>query len=194
MRLLCPLCSRVSWLCECHAGPFVGKSTLDGRPVRALGWHEAPLADLVHRFKYGEESFLGDWFAAWLVRGLPRGEGRVELVPVPLHAKKLARRGYNQSALIARGLARRARAGLIIDGVHRARETEPQAQLQAEERKANLEGAFRVACSLEARRLVIIDDVVTTGSTSDTLAAALERAGGTVLGVLSITATQPKEP
>lgn len=193
MRLMCPLCRWIYWSCACFDTPLVEKETLGLRPVRALGWHEPPLSDLVHRLKYGEETFLADWFSAWLARGLADCKERVDLVPVPLHEKKLAERGYNQAALIARGTARRARTGLLIDGVIRTRETESQARLQAEERRTNLAGAFRVTRSLEGRRLVIVDDVVTTGSTSDALSEALEREGAKVLGILSITATPPKE-
>lgn len=161
--------------------------------ARALGWHEPPLSELVHRFKYQEETFLADWFAAWLARTLVSFPGRFDLVPVPLHEKKLASRGYNQSALIARGLARRTRAQAIFDGVLRVRETESQAKLSAEERAQNLRGAFQVTRNMEGRKLIIVDDVITTGSTSDALADALREQGGTVLGALSLTLARPKE-
>lgn len=192
MRFICPLCGWVFWLCECQAGPFVEKRTLAGRPVRALGWHEPPLSELVRRLKYGEETFLAEWFGAWLARGIGAYPGRIHLVPVPLHEKKLAERGYNQASLVARAIAKRTRSRLVLDGIVRARETEAQARLQAREREENLAGAFRVTRQLASEQIVIVDDVVTTGSTADALATALEHSGGKVLGVLSITAARPK--
>jgi ComF family protein len=98
------------------------------------------------------------------------------VLPVPLHRKRLSERGYNQALEIARPLGRR---GYSIETrcCKRVRNTSAQSELSAVSRRANIRGAFRVSETLTGRRFVLIDDVLTTGSTLKELAATLKTAG-----------------
>lgn len=100
---------------------------------------------------------------------------------VPLHTKRRRERGYDQSQLLARELARRLNLPLLPDAVQRVRATEPQTHLQGEQRIANVAGAFTLANPsvierAKDRRILLIDDVTATGSTLDATAAALAEA------------------
>lgn len=145
--------------------------------------------DLVHGLKYADRQELGAPLARMMARaGRDVLEGADSLIPVPLHAGRLWRRRFNQSAVLANHIARESgvpmRAGWLI----RARATIPQVGLDREARAANVAGAFRVPEGMEAelagRRLVLVDDVLTTGATIDACAKALSRAGASQVDVL----------
>ncbi len=142
-------------------------------------WRYAfPVDALVRRLKFAGQLGVARILGTLLGRAVAaRGTATVDaLVPVPLHASRQWRRGYNQSREIASFVA--AVSGLpLLDGVlHRARATVEQTGLDAAARRRNLRGAFTVAGPLPAR-VAIIDDVLTTGATAGSLAAALKRAG-----------------
>lgn len=99
------------------------------------------------------------------------------LVPTPLHGARWRERGYNQAIEIARPIAQRFGLPVLVHGIRRRRATPPQAELAAGERRRNLAGAFAISRSVAARRLCIVDDVVTTGATTNALACALLNAG-----------------
>src|SRR5262249_55026611 len=106
-------------------------------------------------------------------------------VPVPLHFERLVERGFNQSALVANGLARALNGRAYPRALQRARETVQQAKLGRVERLANLRDAFTVR-ALPQRSLVLVDDVVTTGATASSCVAALRAAGASVLAVVAL--------
>jgi len=100
------------------------------------------------------------------------------LLPVPLHPRRLRRRGFNQALELARSAARRGGIPLAPDLLRRVQDTPPQAALDARARRANVRGAFALAAGLGgARRVALVDDVVTTGHTVSELARLLRRAG-----------------
>lgn len=99
------------------------------------------------------------------------------LVPVPLHRTRLRERGYNQSLELARALARRLRLPIVTSGVRRARATLPQTGLSRELRRKNVRHAFSLECRFDERRVAIVDDVMTSGATIESLAQALRQAG-----------------
>ncbi len=191
MKWLCPLCRRLPWTCVCPPDTPVTKTTSGGLLASALAWHEPPWSLFVQRLKYGEETFLAEWLGSWLTSALEVFPRELSLVPVPLHERKLADRGYNQAALIARSLAKTRGLQVFFDGLVRIKETDAQAQLTAEERMKNLASGFAATRSFAGHPLVIVDDVVTTGATSDALCDALVKAGGKVLGVVSVTLARP---
>jgi ComF family protein len=110
------------------------------------------------------------------------------VLPVPLHRGRLWARRFNQAALLAREVARLSGAELWTDLLLRVKPTRPQVGLTAAERAANLSGAFRLAdgaaAALKGRRVVIVDDVLTTGATVDRLSRLVRRAGAGSVDVL----------
>lgn len=112
----------------------------------------------------------------------------VDLVlPVPLHKKRLRHRGFNQSALLARHVAKRISIPLITDCLVRVKDTVPQVGLHAKERKKNIKNAFEVRNKcIEAKRLMLIDDVFTTGATVRECSKVLKKAGAKDIYVVTL--------
>ena len=141
-----------------------------------------PVAQLVNAYKFGGARHLAGDFAELLEASFRRKHDAAAVdvvVPVPLHPRRLASRGYNQSGLLANAFARRI--GRLCDETSfvRIRDTEHQSRSSGEERRKNLKGAFRVAAPsmIRGRTIVLVDDVMTTGSTVDECAAALLEGG-----------------
>ena len=141
--------------------------------------YEFPLDVLIHRFKYGGQIAIGRILGTLLARRLlERGRPRVDaIVPVPLHAAREAKRGYNQAREIAAFAAQLIGIPLEERIVRRARATMEQTALPARARRRNLRGAFEIRASSVSLRVAIVDDVLTTGATAEALALALRRAG-----------------
>ena len=99
------------------------------------------------------------------------------VMPMPLHSARLASRGFNQAAELARPLAKCWGLPVLLDGIVRDVDTRPQASLPWKERTANVRGAFRVAGGVEGLRVVVVDDVMTTGATLAELARTLKDVG-----------------
>lgn len=143
---------------------------------------EGPLQSLLHLLKYSGRMSLGRKLGEELGRVIADHDGRIDmLVPVPLHAVKLRERGFNQSMVIAEGVA--ATTGLPIspDVLRRVKFTATQTRLSIMERAANVAGAFRVPAAgrraLDGQRVLLVDDVLTTGATVRECALALREAG-----------------
>ena len=141
--------------------------------------YEFPLPELIHRMKYRGQlpitRILGCVLGKRLAdRGVPQVDA---IVPVPLHAARERKRGYNQAREIAVFAAREL--GLPVQDrlARRIRETAEQTGLPAGARRRNLRGAFMVDAGAVPSRVAIVDDVLTTGATAEALALALRRAG-----------------
>jgi ComF family protein len=130
-----------------------------------------PLSQLIQRMKFSGATALRvmlarllllSWLEARRTRAVPHPD---LLLCVPLHKKRLWQRGYNQSALLARPLARWLACEFRPHGLRRYRHGVPQHRLSAPERRRNLRAAFRLEMAVQGRHIALIDDVVTTGST-----------------------------
>jgi ComF family protein len=112
------------------------------------------------------------------------------IVPVPLHYFRLVRRGFNQSIWLAAALSRRSGVRLAVDTLKRVRATPIQGGLSAEGRRRNVQGAFRVRKGREAllkdKKILLVDDVLTTGATAEACSRALKRAGARCVDVLTL--------
>lgn len=144
---------------------------------------------LVSAFKYGDRLDLAPLLGGWMARaGAELLDGADALVPVPLHWRRLWTRRYNQSAALAGAIARISGVPVAHDLLRRVKATPQQVGLSRAERATNVQGAFRVAPSARAevagRRLILVDDVLTSGATSDACARALLRAGAAEVDVL----------
>jgi len=108
------------------------------------------------------------------------------VIPLPLHAARLRERGYNQALELLRPLARRRRWPLVIDGLQRIRATTAQSGLDARARRRNLRGAFVADPTVKGRRVLLFDDVITTGSTLREAALTVLRAGASEVRALAV--------
>ncbi len=147
-----------------------------------------PVRDAIHAFKYRGTPQLADVFAGWLFEAWQtQGCAADCVVPVPLHPARERERGFNQSAALGRAFARRSSMRCVIDALQRKRRTQQQASLSAADRAANISGAFSANRRLlQGLRVVIIDDVFTTGATLSECAATCLAAGAKEVIALSI--------
>jgi ComF family protein len=190
----CPLCRYVSEVVPCEMCrrnlvvanvqllapvPFIDE-------VRAAYVYESDAAaELVKAYKYQRETVLEqfmservfDMYSDWI----PIEDA---IVPVPIHQTRLASRGFNQ----AEGLCSLLPSHLTQGHLMRIRSTVPQVSLTAEERARNLIGAFQCEADLTGHRILLVDDVFTTGATASECARALKGAGATWVGVLCFAA------
>ena len=156
----------------------------------ALWRYEFPCDTLVQALKYRARLALAGFFARSLAsRPLPEVD---VVLPMPLHPKRLAERGFNQALEIARGLARNLGRPIAPRGVLRVKDTPPQTELPYEERAKNVRGAFLCKLDLSGVSVAVLDDVMTTGATLNELARVLKRAGATRVENLVIARTVPR--
>ena len=180
--------------CERCALPFAG--TVSGPFVcgycKDLRFHfsravaacraEGVVRQSIHRFKYNREMYYGPTLAGWLIHAARRWIDwrRVNgIVPVPLHPRKKRAREFNQAEYLAAELGREFQVPVLGQHLRRVRDTVTQTALDAKERAANLRNAFRAAPgeAIRGQRLVLVDDVFTTGATMDSCARVLVQAG-----------------
>ena len=158
--------------------------------LRAAYLERGSVREAILGFKYRRQFHLRPWLGRWLEDGFRQyysGDPWDALVPVPLHPERRRRRGFNQSAEIAGWLGKRV--GLPVEEVlRRVRPTAPQARLTRAERLRNLRGSLALAGGFDprGRRLVICDDVFTTGATADACARILLRAGAEEVVALAV--------
>ncbi|MDP9199087.1 MAG: ComF family protein [Pseudomonadota bacterium] len=176
--LACPVCARP--LPDRAAGcPGCGAGAPRGFDCAFVPYrYEFPLVELIHGLKYGGQIATARILGTVLGRRIAeRGRPAVDaIVPVPLFAQREARRGFNQAQEIAVFASAPLRLPVMTQLARRVRDTAPQAQLPAAERRDNLKDAF-VLRGTPPPRVAIVDDVLTTGATVESLAQVL-RAGG----------------
>lgn len=136
-----------------------------------------------NRQEYGK--FYGE-FAAVYAREQIQAWGIEALMPVPLHPKRMEKRGYNQAETIAKAAGKRLSLPVDIGSLKRIINTKPQKDLEEAARKQNLKHAFSVSGKLKYKRILLIDDIYTTGATIDAAAAVLKRAGAEKVYFLTI--------
>lgn len=176
-----PLPSGSNHLCEAclrHEPPFLW--------TRCLGLYEAKLREAVHAFKFqGKVHFdrpLGRLLAARL-ESVCQNYRPDLLIAVPMHRQRLRARTYNQSLLLARELGRLWRLPVPARLLRRIRPTIPQQGLSGDDRRRNLKGAFALTRKLAGQRVLLIDDVLTTGATARECAATLLAGGASSVAV-----------
>lgn len=205
---LCPDCwGRLTFLgqpcCEACGHPFAfavpdltvcGPCTRERPPfdrARAALLYDDASKGFILRFKHADKTDTAALLAKWLhVAG---GEVWPEadlLVPVPLHWTRLLARRYNQAALLAQGVSRLTNVPVLLDGLKRTKRTPSQGRLGLKGRARNVRGAFAVPprrlVRVQGRRVVLVDDVYTTGATVKAAARALKRAGAAGVDVVTL--------
>jgi ComF family protein len=185
---------------QCRA-PFLSRFPLDDagrcglcrRGVRgfdaaySFGFYEDELRKLIHLFKYGRIQTLSAPLGRLLALALPREQNFDVIVPMPLHWHKRWQRGFNQAELLAHEIGRRTHTP-VRNALRRVRSTASQAGLTSAKRRANVSGAFQVKrrSTLNGSRVLLIDDVMTTGATAASCARALKRGGASQVTLLTL--------
>jgi ComF family protein len=157
--------------------------------ARAAVRYDDVARTLVHALKYQDRTDLAPAMGRWMARaGRELLDDADVLVPVPLHWRRAWRRRYNQSGALARVIERQNGVKVAAEALRRIRPTEQQIGLSRPQRASNVQGAFKVAPDRQAliagRRVVLIDDVLTSGATVDACARALLRAKAASVDVL----------
>lgn len=197
-----PLCARCGYPFEFDPGEFdPGEGALcagctrdppEWDRARAVFRYDDGSRGLVLGFKHGDRTYAAKAFGGWLARaGRELLEEADLLMPVPLHWTRLFSRRYNQAALLAAAVAKVS--GVAVDPtiLVRKRRTPPQGHLDRTMRRRNVREAFVVAprkrAKIAGRRIILIDDVLTTGATAEECAIALRRAGARGVDVLTLS-------
>jgi ComF family protein len=162
--------------------------------ARAVAPYRDGMREAIHAMKYGSRPVLAAPLGRLLAEAAPAvlptapGEWAEGLVPVPLHPARLAERGFNQAELLAAPCAARWRVPVLGRVLVRTRATPPQTDLDAAARRANVRNAFAVPrpADILGRRLLLVDDVLTTGATAGAAAQALRGAGAAAVGVVTL--------
>ena len=157
--------------------------------MRAAVLYQGVARQLVHGLKYRDHLELVRWMAAWMARA---GQDLIAeadvIVPVPLHWRRLWQRRFNQSAALADAIARQTGNLAALSALMRVRPTRKQVGLGEKARTANVRGAFRVdnqrRIDVADRRVLVIDDVYTTGATIKAVTRALKRGGASAVDAL----------
>jgi len=178
----------------------IGAAVLCGRCIKkapafdyaySLFRYEDDVIRLVHQLKFAEKityaRSLGELLLLMWMHRISTVEQQPDcLLPVPLHPARLRQRGFNQSIEIARIMSSRLKIPIEYDAVIRQRKTTSQTGLEARQRQKNIRGAFEVVSEIKANHILIIDDVMTTGSTVNELARVLKKNNVERVGVLSV--------
>lgn len=152
---------------------------------------EGVVRDCIHRLKYSRQMYFAPHLTDWLVGGARQ---RIEwrevdaIVPVPLHPRKQREREFNQAQVLAKALSMAVGVPVITNALRRVKDTGTQTRLSAGERRANLRDAFaaRRPESVAGKRLVLVDDVFTTGATLDSCANVLTSMGAPSVVALAV--------
>jgi ComF family protein len=161
-----------------------------------LGSYRGSLKVAVLRMKNASGEGIAELLGRRWAKTHALGEPPIDaIVPLPLHWWKQWRRGYNQSAAVARGIATSHRLPIRPRWLRCIRRTAPQKSLNSTARRINVQGAFRASPFVSGRHILLIDDVMTTGATAEEAARALRRAGAgrvTVAILARVTAEEPE--
>jgi len=198
---MCAICGRpfessaaleaIEPLClDCHEDAFAFDR------ARSYGVYDGALAAAIKLLKYEAVTRLGDWFAARLEEVIRREFGAMRfdaVVPVPLHRARQRERGYNQAALIARPLARRLSAKLGQYLLVRKKPRPPRLLLTEHERWESARGAYDTnkGVQVDKQRILLVDDVITTGATLHSCAKALREAGAAAVYAVAVARVVP---
>jgi ComF family protein len=168
--------------CLSHKPPF--------EKIGYFGIYEGPLKESIHLYKFNNVKRLAAPLAQLLSPII--NDAYDAVVPVPMHISKLRKRKFNQTALLGLYLARHLAKPLILDALIKTRETSLQTEVNGRERRLNLKGAFSASRKIIGLRLLLIDDVITTGATIKECAFTLRKEGAASVDVVALARSMPK--
>jgi ComF family protein len=197
--------------CQICGAPFSPSHDESGRPLicqgcrssrpaygklRAVAFYDATMREAIHLLKYEKKQTLAKPLIRLCQKNLPDDLAPADydfLIPIPLHAKRHRKRGFNQSERIAQGVADVWQVPVRTDVLFRIRNTVPQSRLNSIEARAkNIAGAFEVRLpeEIRGRSILLIDDIFTTGVTVNEAIGVLQTAQPAVIDVLTLTRTR----
>ena len=189
-----PYCDRLAipFAFDLGEGSLSTEAIADPPPfdrLRAAVIYNGAARELVHALKYRDHLELVQWMAGWMSRAGADVIAEADVIlPVPLHRRALWWRRFNQAAALALSVAAREQKECVVDVVQRVRPTDKQVGLGRKAREANVRGAFRIAAvgkpALVGRRVLVVDDVFTTGATIGAVTKAIKRAGAKAVDAL----------
>ncbi len=191
-----PLCERCGCTLEEDVSGLCGRcrsTPLHIECIRSIAYSEGALREAIHAFKYKGVTALAAPLADLMAEHWPRYPVLADvIVPVPLHKQRLRWRGFNQAAYLAFELSKRVGLPVDEDVLVRHRATAAQVDLDAKQRKENVEDAFRCASrGAFDQHVLLIDDVCTTGSTLEACAVALRQGGASSVQALTLARAHP---
>ncbi|MGA2191867.1 MAG: ComF family protein [Nitrospirota bacterium] len=157
--------------------------------ARAPLVYEGVIKEAIHLYKYRQFRSLKGYLGGFIEEGAQKFfPDATVAVPVPLHKRRLRHRGFNQSLFLAERVARSLGIKLSLDGLERIRYTKPQVELKPEDREKNVRGAFEVSRpeDFKAERVLLVDDVYTTGATVRECARVLTALGAEAVYILTV--------
>lgn len=174
---LCKKCGKPLSTAEAEYCPDCGRKKHLYVRGRAALEYDSVMRESIGRFKYKNRREYGDFYVQELLRACGeavRSWNPDLLIPIPLHKSRRRKRGFNQAELIARGLGKELGIPVSADSLLRTKKTSPQKELNDQERKSNLKNAFQLAKdNVKFKKILLIDDIYTTGSTIDAAASVL---------------------
>ena len=191
-----PLCDRLGIRLPYATGDLMISAAAAARPpaysrARAVGHYDKTLRKLIHALKFHDRQEVRHLLAAWLCRAGTELIAEADLiVPVPLYRRRLLTRRFNQSAMLAHEVSRLTGVPANPMALRRTRRTRSQVGLTAKQREKNVSGAFAVPAtmrsSIAGRRILLIDDVITTGATVEACTRALMACNAANVDVLAV--------
>ena len=189
----CQICGLPRWSAACadcrENPPLFGK-------LRAIAFYEPTLREAIHLMKYEKKQVISKHLVQLLQAYLPEDFAATDydfLLPIPLHANRFRQRGFNQAERIAQGVAKVWRVPVRTDILVRIRDTVPLSSLNShEERMKSIDGAFEVQSpdSIQNRKILLIDDIFTTGTTINEALKALQVTNPDCVDVLTLARTR----
>ena len=157
--------------------------------ARSVALYDGMLKEAIHKFKFDGKRKIAPYLSKLLVAYLQYGDIPIKdinvVIPIPLSKKREKQRGYNQSKLLTEGIARHYSIPLDDASLKKIRDVTPQFELSRKERLQNIRGAFR-SSQLAGKKILLIDDIYTTGATAREAASALKTAGAKNVYVLTL--------
>lgn len=194
-----PQCLKCGMIYDSTAGgDHVCSRCRDNAPLydmaRSMGVYDGMVRTAVHRLKYHNKTMLagplGDVLSQYGARQLPVEQYGL-ILPVPLHSRRLRRRGFNQSLLLAKRVGRQWGVKVCAEGLVRHRWTDPQTMLSGQQRHHNVKGAFSIRrIDVKGKKVLLVDDVLTSGSTVNECAGVLKKHGAVQVDVLTLAGTR----
>lgn len=199
----CPLCQRpasVQFCRDCtaqilsHRSPNPGQQWQENFPRWVWGQYDGQLRRAITTMKFEQRPDIGGWLGEqlaeqWLAQSLSKSLPKCQVVPIPLYPQKQQQRGFNQAEKIAAGFCRLTGYPLYPQALQRIKNTQALFDLSPGDRLREIQAALQVGKQFNTKRpWLIVDDIVTTGTTAQEAKRVIEQQGGQVLGLVAIAA------